>query len=144
MKRGDHANDLLERAALRACRTFLVPVARLLLRYGIGYSAFAEQAKWAFVRVAVTDQGAMGRPTSMSRIAELTGIGRKEATRLRTISDDDADYLGSWWRHLGDILQRWHTEPDFLDSRGSPLDLAIEGNLGFSELVRRYGGADVS
>ena len=129
---------LLQRAGLRACRVFMVPVARFLLKCGIGYPEFAEQAKWAFVRAATIDYGLRGRATSLSRVTILTGISRKEAKRLRSVQDDDDDYLGIWWRRLGDILQRWHTEPEFLDAYGAPLDLSIEGGL--SELVRRYGG----
>jgi hypothetical protein len=140
MKNDNQTAELLEGAALRACRAFLVPIARFLLRYGIEYSAFAEQAKWAFVHAALADCGARGRLTNVSKIAQATGLGRKETSRLRAIRHDDADYVGAWWQHLGDILQRWHTEPDFLDAHGRPLDLSIDGYLGFAELVGRYGG----
>jgi hypothetical protein len=140
MKRENHGGGLLEHAALRACRGLLVPIARFLLRYGVGYTAFAEQAKWAFVHAALIDNRAKGRANHVSRIVEMTGLGRKETTRLRALEYDEVDYVGAWWRNLGDVLQRWHTEPDFLDARGSPLDLAIDGHLGFSDLVKRYGG----
>jgi hypothetical protein len=133
-------NDLLTHAALRACRTFLVPVVRFLMRCGIDYAAFAEQARWAFVQVATADYGLRGRATNASRVALITGISRKEVTRLRSISDDGVDPVATWWRRLGDILQRWHTDPDFVDARGVPLDLPLEGRHGLAELVKRYGG----
>ena len=130
--------NLLRRAGLRACHAFMIPVARFLLRCGIGYPDFAEQAKWAFVKAATADFGVRGRAATLSRITIVTGMSRKEVTRLRGLEDDAEDYLGTWWRRLGDILQRWHTEPDFLDAHGAPLDLAFDG--AFTELVKRYGG----
>ena len=42
---------------------------------------------------------------------------------------------------MGIILQRWHTENDFLDANGAPKVLPFDGNdITFSELVKRFGG----
>jgi hypothetical protein len=38
-------------------------------------------------------------------------------------------------------LQLWHTESEFLDDQGAPIDLAFdEGDRSFSDLVKRVGG----
>jgi len=90
--------------------------------------------------VATSEYGVRGREATISNVIRLTDLSRKEIKRLRSISDNDDDALASWWRHLGDILQRWHTDSEFLDTHGSPLDLAITPDGGFSALVKRYGG----
>jgi hypothetical protein len=39
------------------------------------------------------------------------------------------------------VLHGWRTDPEFLDRRGSPLRLVVNGpGLSFHALVRRYGG----
>lgn len=113
---------------------------RFLLRQGISYRVFSEEVKWAFVRVAGSEYGVRGRDTTISKIARLTGLPRREVKRLRSIEDTGGDSIGSWWRHLGDILQRWHTDAAFLDRDGNPIDLSANGQGGFSELVARFGG----
>ena len=61
----------------------LRPIARLLLRGGIGYREFSEISKTAFVQVATKDYGLRGRPTNISRVAVMTGLTRKEVRRIR-------------------------------------------------------------
>jgi Family of unknown function (DUF6502) len=118
----------------------MLPLARFLIRHGIDYTAFAEQSRWAFVHAAAMDSGERGRAASVARVSAITGIGRREVTRLRATVDEDASDLAAWWRRLGDILQRWHTEADYIDSHGNPIDLSTEEGGGFDTLVKRYGG----
>ena len=71
----------------------LKPIARILLRYGIGFREFAEVAKSAFVDVATAEYGIRGRPTNISRVAVMTGLTRKEVRRLRDqLQDADQAY----------------------------------------------------
>ena len=133
--------DNVQRRILNALLVALRPLARALLRAGIGYREFAEISKSAFVDVATKDYGLRGRPTNISRVAVMTGLTRKEVRRLRDKSDAGDQTEISRPVPMAIILHRWFTEPDFLDESGSPRDLAFDSGVGsFSDLVRRYGG----
>ena len=84
-----------------------------------------------------------GRPTNISRVATMTGISRKEVTKLREFirtREDDRE----WSRRLNppsEILNYWHTDPDFSYSNGRPRTLAFSSSdPSFCDLVRRYAG----
>ena len=76
-------NNNSKSAPLLALLKALMPIARLLMKCGVGYREFAEIAKCAFVDVATQDYGLRGRPTNISRVAVMTGLTRKEVKRLR-------------------------------------------------------------
>lgn len=117
------------------------PLARLLLRSGIGYREFAEVAKTAFVDVASSDYGLRGRPTNISRIAVMTGLTRKEIKRIREkIENENPSHV---YRIVpaSDVLHFWHIDPAFLDDTGSPKSLPFDdAEASFTSLVRKYGG----
>ena len=132
MSQGKDARDRL----LRACYSFLVPIARFLLRSGVSFSEFEEISRTAFVRVAAQDYGIRGRETNTSRIAAMTGISRREVARLR---DTLAEYEGDPRVKLSpasDVLHRWHTDPTYLDATGQPVALPMSGgDRSFAKLV---------
>jgi hypothetical protein len=119
----------------------MVPIARFLLRSGVGFKEFSEVSRIAFVEVASSDYGLRGRPTNVSRVAAMTGIGRKEVKRLRGIR---AEYDGNLRVELGpltDVLQRWHTDSAYLDRNGRPRPLRMQGREpSFESLVRLCAG----
>ena len=59
-----------------------MPLARLVLKRGLAFGQFAELAKQAYVEVAKRDFAVPGRKMTVSRVAVLTGLTRKEARRL--------------------------------------------------------------
>lgn len=133
--------DTIQSRILIALLTALRPLARALLRAGIGYREFAEISKTAFVDVATKDYGIRGRPTNISRVAVMTGLTRKEVRRLRNKSESGDEVEVSRPMPMAVILHRWYTESDFIDSAGKPRDLFFDGGEhSFSELVRRFGG----
>lgn len=62
----------VQKKILDALLMTLRPLARALLRSGIGYREFSDMAKVAFVNVAADDYGLRGRATNTSRIAVIT------------------------------------------------------------------------
>ena len=133
--------DTTQRRILNALLVALRPLARALLRVGIGHREFAEISKSAFVDVATNDYGIRGRPTNISRVAVMTGLTRKEVRRLRNKSDSGDETEIARPMPMAVILHRWFTERDFLDDSGKPRELKFDGERNsFSELVRRYGG----
>jgi hypothetical protein len=133
--------DTIHQRILSSLLVALRPLARALLRVGIGYREFSEISKAAFVDVATKDYGIRGRPTNISRVAVMTGLTRKEVRRLRNKSESGDQTEISRPMPMAVILHRWFTEQEFLDPDGKPKALEFDGESGsFSELVRRYGG----
>ena len=133
--------DDIQRQILAAFLVVLKPIARILLRFGIGFREFSEIAKTAFVDVASSDFGIRGRPTNISRVAVMTGLTRKEVRRLRDKIADGKHTVVVKPTPMWDILPYWHADGEFLDSAGRPAKLPFSGeSKSFSSLVRRFGG----
>jgi hypothetical protein len=116
----------------------------VLLRNGISYLEFAEVARQVFVDVAGRDFTLPKRKISLSRIAIMTGLSRKEVARLAREggglkrASQDAEL-----NRVGRVLQGWYTDSEFTGPYGVPLDLKFDDTPrkpSFSELVRRYSG----
>jgi hypothetical protein len=133
--------DTIHSQILNALLIAIRPLARVLLRAGIGHREFNEVSKAAFVDVATKDYGLRGRPTNISRVAVMTGLTRKEVRRIRDKNESGENIGGTRGTPMGVLLHQWYTEPDFLNPDGTPLDLPFDGSRNsFSELVRRFGG----
>ena len=133
--------DTLKQQVLNAFLLVLRPVARILLRYGIGYREFVEVAKTAYVDVASSDYGLRGRPTNISRVAVMTGLTRKEVKRIRDKIESGDSSISVKTTPLLDVLHHWHAQPEFTDENGNPAVLPFAGESGsFSSLVKAFGG----
>lgn len=133
--------DKIRKQILDAFYVVLRPIAKILLRYGIGFREFAEVAKSAFVDVASSEYGIRGRPTNISRVAVMTGLTRKEVRRLRDQMDSDSNLLTVKTTPLATVLHRWNSEAEYLDADGKPAVLPFSGDgNSFSSLVKQYGG----
>ena len=133
--------DKIKKQILDAFFVVLRPIAKILLRYGIGFHEFSEIAKSAFVDVATTEYGIRGRPTNISRVAVMTGLTRKEVRRLRDKIQLDEHTVVSRTTPLWDVLHHWHADDEFIDSSGRPASLSFHGvSRSFEILVRKYGG----
>ena len=133
--------DEIQRRILGAFLVVLRPMARILLRFGIGFREFSEIAKTAFVDVARSDYGLRGRPTNISRVAVMTGLTRKEVKRLRDKIESGEETLIIKATPLSEVLHRWHSEDEFLNADSRPKPLPFSGDYSsFSSLVKRFGG----
>jgi len=133
----DTRNNALLSALLKSLR----PIARFLMKAGIGYREFSEISKCAFVDVATNDYGLRGRPTNISRVAVMTGLTRKEVKRLRDkiTAGNQADTTKVI--PPAEILDKWHSDPDYVDPNGRPIALSFDGDSpSFTSLVKKYGG----
>lgn len=140
-------NDSIQFRLVRVLERCLRLLARLMLRSGIGYVQFAEMAKQAFVEEALGERDTRGRATNLSRVAIRTGISRKEVARIKSNISDRAKQQAvpaddiSNYGHAARVLQLWHADSRFLDSKGQPRDLPLGGDgITFSSLVRAAGG----
>jgi hypothetical protein len=133
-------NDI-QRQVLGAILLVLRPIARALLRVGVGYREFSEIAKTAFVETATSDYGLRGRPTNISRVAVMTGLTRKEVRRIRIKTDASEHTVVMRTTPVSQILHRWYTDEEYLTDTGSPKGLDFDGDgLSFTSLVKKYGG----
>ena len=133
--------DDIQRQILDAFFVILRPMAKILLRGGIGFREFAEVSKAAFVDVASSEYGLRGRPTNISRVAVMSGLTRKEVRRLRDKIEHGEHALVVKSTPLCEVLHRWHSDPEFIDNAGKPKPLPFVGDSGsFSSLVKRFGG----
>lgn len=131
-----------ERPIISACRRWLRPVARWLLRSGVTWKEFAELSRAAFVDTATEEFGLRGRPTNVSRVALLTGLARREVRRIRAESAErDPGAAEESLNHASRVLSGWHLDADFLDRDGRPRVLPATGAApSFEVLLKRYAG----
>jgi len=121
----------------------MVPIARFLLKNGIGYREFAEISKLAFVQVASDDYGLRGRRTNMSRVSVMTGLNRKEIRKLRDRLEIEDWEPNPTLSKPVTVMARWFTNQRYIGQKGSPKWLPFEAQdnrESFSELVKEVGG----
>ena len=129
---------------LTATRRWLRPVVYMLIRCGVTWREFSELAKTTYVDVASTRFGKRGRPTNVSRTSMLTGLTRRDVRaqreRLEAAQPAEVPHVSKASR----ILSAWHVERAFLDGKGRPARLRLEGRgATFVELLRHCGAGDV-
>jgi hypothetical protein len=129
---------------LHAARRWLRPAIHVLLLCGVTWNEFSALAKALYVEVAGAKFGKRGRPTNVSRTAMLTGLTRRDVRMARARAASGQPVLTPYASKASQILSRWHLDPDFLDARGAPLPLPLEGDgASFLELLRRSGAGDI-
>lgn len=125
-----------------ALSRLLRPLARMLLRNGVSYKAFAELSKRVFVEVAREEFRIPGRKQSDSRVSVITGLSRKEVKRVQTDGNDDEANLRLYNR-AARVIYGWVNDPEYHDGSGNPRRLPMEqgpNGMDFVSLVRRYSG----
>ncbi len=131
---------LAHQALEKAVATLLRPLFRLLLRQSMSFLAFEEIAKRVFVDVAMKDFAIEGKQPSISRAAILSGLTRKEVSRLLALSGPGATAEGERYNRAARVLTGWLRDAEFTDVNGMPRLLPEDGPGGFGELVRRHSG----
>jgi hypothetical protein len=118
----------------------LRPLVRVLLNHGVSHGALAELSRQAFVEEGFAHMARAGKRPTVSGVAALTGLSRKEVKRL---SEADMDALGAAGLRRNRairVISGWMNDPDFQD-RGEPAALPLEGEVrGFAALVKQYSG----
>lgn len=119
----------------------LRPLVRILLRNGISYGTFADLAKREFLDVAAREFSVKGRKQTVSRIAVLTGLTRKEVKRLSEQEPSADRSSADRYQRAARVVAGWRRDGAFLDPEGVPAVLSIGGTENsFQVLVRRYSG----
>jgi hypothetical protein len=130
--------------ALAATRQWLKPAVHVLLRCGVTWRDFSELAKSVYVEVATAQFGKRGRPTNVSRTAVLTGLARRDVRKQRANLDTAEPALTGYVTKASLVLSAWHLDPEFLDKKGKPALLPVEGEgPTFAGLLRKCEAGDV-
>lgn len=135
------ATSQATQTALRnALYLILRPMVRIILRHGLAYGTFAEIVRKAFVDESFAELKRDGQRASISSVAAMTGLTRKEAKRLVDYdvqSNSDTDQRHN--RALR-VVTAWAVNPRFTDHQGAPRRLPLDGEGSFAELVRDFSG----
>ncbi|OED36783.1 hypothetical protein AB833_25560 [Chromatiales bacterium (ex Bugula neritina AB1)] len=124
-----------------AVRRMLRPLVRLLLRNGVAYADFIHYVKKMFIEVADEDFSLPGRNQSVSRIAVVTGINRKEVKRVLDEGCQDSDRPES--NRAARVVKGWIRDEAYRDQNGKPRALcwgAGDNENSFEDLVKKYSG----
>ena len=126
-------------ALLRALRLALRPLVRVMIARGVTLPAIVEMLKSLLVEVADREFGIAGKPPTDSRVSLVTGVHRKDVSRLRpqlAAAEPPAPAVTSLGAQLVAV---WMGSPQYLDADGQPLPLARfaseGGALSFEALV---------
>ena len=134
-------NETHQKPLVAAVLKLLRPLARILLRNGVSFSTFSDLAKWIYVDVAAREFGIEGRKQSTSRVSVITGLSRREVMRVRKLPRPDVTASTERHNRAARVIAAWRRESDFLDAKGKPALLPMEGRgATFSELVKRFSG----
>ena len=129
-------HETLQKAVTRV----LSPLVRLLLRHGVSHAEFSNWAKQAYVTEANLHFGIDGKAPTVSRIAIVTGINRKEVKRIRDLPSEVNTGVAKHNRAVR-VVTGWIQDPDFHSPAGRPRTLNFgDPEDSFNQLVKRHGG----
>jgi len=117
---------------LYALRRVLRPVVRILIRAGIRFDEFAELARGVYVESALRDGLDHASSLTRARVSVVTGLTRQQVNYY--IDNDGALPSASPTLAgvLVEVLQKWHTDPQYVGPYGIPLELEFEVSSGRS------------
>ena len=131
----------LQEALDRAVLHLLQPLVRVLLNHGMAYGSFAELARKAYVDEGFAQVQRSGKRASVSTVSALTGLTRKETSRLRDQSLDSGGDASQRYNRAIRVISGWVNDEIFHDQLGDPAVLPFEGDTAsFSALVKKYSG----
>lgn len=108
---------------LKLIRLLLRPIVRMLIRHGHGFSEVVEALRGEFVDVAIKDLEKEGHDINVSRLSAVTGIGRREVSKVIKSSANNTQAA----RVAARVIGMWQNSNDFKDKNGTIKDLTING-----------------
>ena len=119
----------------------LRPLIRILMRYGLSCPEFMEIAKKLYVEIAESDFGINGKKQTISRIATLTGLSRKDTQKTKLKLEQADEINTAPVNRANRVILGWLKDSEFLDKNRKPVVIPIRGDqVSFEKLVKRYSG----
>lgn len=136
---GETPADARARIALRAALALLVPLARWLVRNGVGYASFAPALKTVFVEAARRELGGSDAKPTDSALSVLSGVHRRDIREMgQAASPSDAQPKAP--SVASQLFTRWLTDAALrgADDRPRPIPKSASGDtLSFDALARQ-------
>lgn len=128
-------SPVLDQTSLtEALRTLMQPLAALSVARGMSFAAVEEMLKTAFVDIARTAPSNAPRHRMVSRISTVTGLNRREVTRLLKTDRSTVPMRRS---PATQVFTRWISESALKNAQGKPVPLPRQGPApSFEELAR--------
>jgi hypothetical protein len=131
----------ITQALIDATQHLLRPLVRVLLRNGVPYGTLADIARRVYVEVAEQEFALPGKKQTGSRISTITGLTRKEVTRIQSLETPDGAVGAESYNRAARVISGWVRDRSYHDKKGRPAILPMEGARGsFSALVRDFSG----
>jgi hypothetical protein len=135
----------IHNALMTATRGVLRPLVRILLRREVSCAVFVEQVKRVYVEVGRSEFCVVGRKPSISRTAVITGLTRKEVSRLWKAPTDAGEPAVDKYNRAARVISGWVRDGRFSDGGQGPASLPFQsdpstGDASFSELVALHSG----
>ena len=112
----------------------LFPLVRMCVRHSVKYQDVAEMLKRAFVKAAEDTLLDEQAKISISKVSVMTGVNRREVTRLLGAPFELPEVKDVTSRVIG----QWQVDEEFLTRAGQPAVLSVEGlDSQFFKLVRK-------
>ena len=112
-----------------ALNRVLRPLVRLAIKCGVTFPTFVDLLRQLYVNVAEHEFALPDKQQTDSRVSLLTGVHRKEVSRLRGAGAPVRVVPESVSRTSA-IVARWLADPLFVDAKGVPLPLARTSEAG--------------
>ncbi len=118
----------------------LRPVVRHLIAQGITHPALTQMLKELYLEIAETEFPLAFKKQTDSRLALITGLNRKEISRLRRSRKPRKPAVATQDNLITHVIGRWMAGPPYADTDGTPHRLRYEGErpevVSFARLVR--------
>jgi Family of unknown function (DUF6502) len=115
---------------LHALRRVLRPIVRVLIRAGIRFDEFAELARGVFVETAIRDGLDNVAVPTRARVSVVTGVSRQQVDYYIDNKGAIPSAKPTLASIMVEVLQKWHTEPQYVGPYGIPLELEFEVDSG--------------
>lgn len=126
-------------AIVLALRRVLRPLVKLMLEHGITIQYLTELLKRLFVEVADQDFRIGDKPSTDSRVSLLTGVHRKDVSRIKTLIATNPDEPPSFVPLGTQVVSHWTANSKYLGNDGTPRHLprliSEGGDISFEALV---------
>lgn len=124
---------------MRALRKVLRPLVKLMLHHGVTLPALIDWLKLTLVEVAQNEFQLAGKPVTDSRVSLLTGVHRKDVSRLRAELAQQTERVPEAVSLGAQLAAVWMSDPRYVDEQGQPLALprlvSSGGERSFEALV---------
>jgi hypothetical protein len=118
----------------------LRPVVRHLITQGITHPALTQMLKEIYVHVAEAEFALPDKRQTASRLALITGLNRKEISRLRRLRKPLPPTVAVEGNLVTHVIGRWMAGPPYAAADGTPCRLPYESDkpevASFARLVR--------